>query len=89
MFLQNDWAQFVKDGWLVSKGLCKKIVLISVYSCNSYSHSFKDFSVCPIGVLFYMFLLLILHPHCVFGATLYAFHDLFSMPIRLSGNVCV
>lgn len=23
MFLQNDWAQFVKDGWLVCKGLCK------------------------------------------------------------------
>ena len=28
VFLQNDWAQFVKDGWLVSKGLCKKLFLL-------------------------------------------------------------
>lgn len=32
VFLQNDWAQFVKDGWLASKGLCVcKIVFTLVY----------------------------------------------------------
>lgn len=27
VFLQNGWAQFVKDGWLASKGLCVKLFL--------------------------------------------------------------
>lgn len=34
VFLRNDWAQFVRDGWLVSKGLCKILFLVYFF-CQS------------------------------------------------------
>lgn len=42
MFLLNDLAQFAKDGWLVSKGLC-----VPLHSCiqNFVSRNLRIFSI--------------------------------------------
>lgn len=47
VFLQSDWARFVKDGWLASKGLCENCALASLvektgvllpHACQPSSH---------------------------------------------------
>lgn len=84
VFLQNGWAQFVKDGCLVSKGLCVKLFLhytlthflYSVCVCRSQTNIFCSvvYSFCVV--------LVILGPswssvvlHCALGMKLYALQD--------------
>lgn len=56
VFLQNGWAQFVRDGWLVSKGLCVKLFFINIciYVCMYVVSCFYN--------VLYLWSLGLLHP---------------------------